>query len=555
MIGERIKSVKAAAGEGQAPARHAAQGARATRHLPHLAGRLHQRRQVDAVQCAGQGARLRRRPAVRHARHHHARAVARRTQAARCRCPTRWASSATCRTSWSRPSRPRCRKRPTPTCCCTWSMRRARCCDEQMRRGRARARRDRRRRQCRRCWSTTSSTCSRRRSARGRLRRLDRARERRSACRASSSARATASGLDALRAGARRCRAAQRLNAAGAAPSAAAPIRARIRRPRALRPPPTSARPCLRPTPTRVRPALAMSPAPRRRCCVRCWRAAAAPRPRPRHAGAEQRRAQRRPARPGRAVARLQPQAQRPVRRQGRRPAPDRNADRPPDGGPPFQPDMKSAGIGVGLIAGVVALVWLGSGFFIVQEGQQAVVTSFGTLRLHRGRRHPVALSVPVPGARDGAGDAVALGRGGPQHARCQATGLRDSSMLTQDENIVDIRFTVQYRLKDARAFLFENRNPDEAVVQAAESAVREIVGRSKVDSVLYEQRDAIASRPAEVGAGAARPAEDRHPGRQRQRAERAGARAGAGGVQRRGQGRRPTATASRTKARPTPAT
>jgi len=75
-----------------------------------------------------------------------------------------------------------------------------------------------------------------------------------------------------------------------------------------------------------------------------------------------------------------------------------------------------------------------------------------------------------------------------------QSTGLRDSSMLTQDENIVDIRFTVQYRLKDARAYLFENRNPDDAVVQAAESAVREIVGKSTMDSVLYEQRDAIAN-------------------------------------------------------------
>jgi len=74
------------------------------------------------------------------------------------------------------------------------------------------------------------------------------------------------------------------------------------------------------------------------------------------------------------------------------------------------------------------------------------------------------------------------------------ATGLRDSSMLTQDENIVDIRFTVQYRLKDARQFLFENRDPEEAVVMAAESAVREIVGKSNMDSVLYEQRDAIAA-------------------------------------------------------------
>ena len=75
-----------------------------------------------------------------------------------------------------------------------------------------------------------------------------------------------------------------------------------------------------------------------------------------------------------------------------------------------------------------------------------------------------------------------------------QATGLRDSSMLTRDENIVDIRFTVQYRLADARQYLFENRSPDEAVLQAAESAVREIVGNSTMDSVLYEQRDAIAT-------------------------------------------------------------
>src|SRR6185436_1842335 len=49
-----------------------------------------------------------------------------------------------------------------------------------------------------------------------------------------------------------------------------------------------------------------------------------------------------------------------------------------PEGGPPFQPDMKSAGIGMGLIVLVVVLVWAGSGFFIVQEGQQAVVSTFG---------------------------------------------------------------------------------------------------------------------------------------------------------------------------------
>ena len=164
----------------------------------------------------------------------------------------------------------------------------------------------------------------------------------------------------------------------------------------------------------------------------------------------------------------------------------------PCDGGN-FQPDMKSAGIGVVLVAGVAALLWLVSGFFIVQEGQQAVVTSFGkyshTADAGFQWRMPYPFqaheTVPVTQLRS-----IEVGR----NAVVQSTGLRDSSMLTQDENIVDIRFTVQYNLKDSRAYLFENRNPDDAVVQAAESAVREIVGKSTMDSVLYEQRDAIAN-------------------------------------------------------------
>jgi membrane protease subunit HflK len=158
-----------------------------------------------------------------------------------------------------------------------------------------------------------------------------------------------------------------------------------------------------------------------------------------------------------------------------------------------FQPDMKSAGIGAGLIAAVVVLIWLGSGFFIVQEGHQAVVTSFGRYAYTADAgfqwRFPYPFqaheTVPFTQLRS-----KEIGR----NAMVQATGLRDSSMLTQDENIVDIRFSVQFRLKDARAYLFNNRDAEGAVEQASESAVREIVGRSKVDSVLYEQRDAIAA-------------------------------------------------------------
>ena len=161
--------------------------------------------------------------------------------------------------------------------------------------------------------------------------------------------------------------------------------------------------------------------------------------------------------------------------------------------GPSFKPDMKSAGIGAGLIGLVVAVVWLGSGFFIVQEGQQSIITTFGryssTVDAGFQWRFPYPFqgheTVNVTQLRS-----AEIGRS----AVAQTTGLRDSSMLTQDENIIDIRFTVQYRLKDAKNFLFENRDPDKAVEQASESAVREIVGKSKVDSVLYEARDSIAA-------------------------------------------------------------
>ena len=165
----------------------------------------------------------------------------------------------------------------------------------------------------------------------------------------------------------------------------------------------------------------------------------------------------------------------------------------PSNPGPGGSPDMKGAGIGAGLIAGVVVLGWLSSGFFIVQEGQQGVITSFGkyskTVEAGFQWRLPYPFQAhevqPVSQLRQ-----VEVGRS----SVVAATGLRDSSMLTQDENIVDIRFTVQFTIRDLRDFLFENRDPEQAVLLAAESAVREIVGKNTMDSVLYEQRDAIAA-------------------------------------------------------------
>jgi membrane protease subunit HflK len=128
-----------------------------------------------------------------------------------------------------------------------------------------------------------------------------------------------------------------------------------------------------------------------------------------------------------------------------------------------------------------------------VQEGQQSVVTTFGEYSYTADAGFKWRFPYPIQGDEAVSVSqlqSVEVGRS----TVAQVTGLQDSSMLTQDENIVDLRFTVQYRRTDARAYLFENRSPDEAVLQAAETAVREIVGRSTVDSVLYEQRDAIAA-------------------------------------------------------------
>ena len=163
------------------------------------------------------------------------------------------------------------------------------------------------------------------------------------------------------------------------------------------------------------------------------------------------------------------------------------------DPGNGFQPDARSAGMGVVAVALIVVVVWLFSGSFIVQEGQQAVVTTFGryshTVGAGWGWRWPYPFQANETVNFTQTTTVEIGGSGGSSSA-----GMSDSAMLTQDENIVDVRFSVQYSLKDARAYLYENNNPKLAVSQAAESAVREIVGNSRIDSVLYEQRAALTA-------------------------------------------------------------
>nr|WP_041296534.1 FtsH protease activity modulator HflK [Janthinobacterium sp. Marseille] len=157
-----------------------------------------------------------------------------------------------------------------------------------------------------------------------------------------------------------------------------------------------------------------------------------------------------------------------------------------------FKPDMRGAGIGAAIIAGIVAFLWLVSGFFIVQEGQTGVVMTFGKYSHMTPAgfnwRWPTPIQsheiVNVSQVRT-----VEVGyRGNVKNKQQQ-----ESLMLTEDENIIDIQFAVQYTLKNASDWVFNNREQEEMVKQVAETAIREVVGRSKMDFVLYEGREKIA--------------------------------------------------------------
>ena len=165
---------------------------------------------------------------------------------------------------------------------------------------------------------------------------------------------------------------------------------------------------------------------------------------------------------------------------------------------PPLRPSGKAAGVGAGLVLVVLTLLWLGSGFFIVQEGQQSVITQFGRYHATVGAGFNWRLPWPIQANEEVYVTQIRSVDIGTDNI-VRATGLRESAMLTADENIVEIKFAVQYRLNDARAYLFETRDPDSAVMKAAETAVREVVGKMKMDSALAEERDQIAPRMREL--------------------------------------------------------
>ena len=163
------------------------------------------------------------------------------------------------------------------------------------------------------------------------------------------------------------------------------------------------------------------------------------------------------------------------------------------------------------IIAAIIGLLlWLASGFFIIREGQVGVITQFGQYK--RTVMPGFQWHIPQPIEN--------VERVNIANVRAFSIGYRDSSrnkvlaeslMLTEDENIVDLQFDVQYRIKagiadienegidlgkslsPAASYLFATADPDESVRQAAETAMREVVGKESMNNILYESRTKAA--------------------------------------------------------------
>ena len=162
------------------------------------------------------------------------------------------------------------------------------------------------------------------------------------------------------------------------------------------------------------------------------------------------------------------------------------------DGGG-YRPDMRGAGITAGVVAAIVVFIWLASGAFIVQEGQAGVVTTFGRLSHTTGAGFNWRWPYPFQAHETVNVSQVRTAEIG-YRGSVRAKNPKEALMLTDDENIIDIQFAVQYKLKDPVQWLFNNRDQDDTVRQVAETAIREVVGRSKMDFVLYEGREKVAN-------------------------------------------------------------
>jgi membrane protease subunit HflK len=169
------------------------------------------------------------------------------------------------------------------------------------------------------------------------------------------------------------------------------------------------------------------------------------------------------------------------------------------DGEPPSPmfPAWQFGG-GAGVLVLLVLAVWLASGFYIVEAASRGIVLTFGRYATETQPGLRWRMPWPIQSHEIVNLQSVrTLEVGYRNNVRTKV--LKESLMLTDDENIVDLQFAVQYTVKDARDFIFNVRRPDESAQQVAETAMREVIGKSKMDGILYENREEIAIKARQL--------------------------------------------------------
>ena len=164
-------------------------------------------------------------------------------------------------------------------------------------------------------------------------------------------------------------------------------------------------------------------------------------------------------------------------------------------------------GSGLLMVIGIVALLWLASGFYIVNPKEVGVVQRFGAFnRITQSGPHfhfPYPFeSVQTPSVTEI--KRVEIGFRTPEYVsdiseRSFQSVPKESMMLTGDENIVDVQFIVQYRIKDAQNYLFNISQPQKTVRDAAEAAMRDVIGNNEIEAVLTAEKFAVQNETMQL--------------------------------------------------------
>ena len=160
-----------------------------------------------------------------------------------------------------------------------------------------------------------------------------------------------------------------------------------------------------------------------------------------------------------------------------------------------------ASGFGIGLIIVVALLIWALTGFYVINQGERGVVLRFGReteitdAGLHWHLPYPIEKVEKVNVEKV---STIEIGYRSNPRGGGKSKVPKEALMLTEDENIIDIEFAVQYRVNNAADYVFNVRDPETTIGQATESAVREVIGRSALDYV-FENRKSVEDNVKEL--------------------------------------------------------